>query len=241
MRGRKSIRVLIAIQARSTSKRFPEKSMAMIGQKTMTEMVLGNVEEAIGYIERNDRDPVDCQVALLIPTGDKLKKYAAGRCAVIEGSEDDVLSRFQKAFVVYRPDYVCRITGDCPLLPDFVISKHIRSALFGRLDYCTNADPSYRTSVDGWDCEVMSRRMMEWLFANVQTAYDREHVTTLVRSATPEWANVGYIIEHLDLSHMKLSVDTPEDLERVREQHDMVERKLAGAKTSRSKSIVYRL
>lgn len=233
-------RVMVGIQARSTSKRFPSKAQAVIGTKTMTEHVIRNVTDAVEFMQRSSRDNIEFSVCLLIPTGDPLREVD-GAVSILEGDELNVLSRYQKAFSIYRPDYVCRITADCPLIPDYVISKHIRSAIFGPFDYVTNGDPRFTTCVDGHDCEVMSKRMMRWLFDNAKTPRDFEHVTILCKEQTPAWARVCNVIGYLDLSNMKLSVDTPEDLERVRAEYKKVADKIEKAKTYREKSVVFRL
>ncbi len=231
-------RVLIGIQARSTSKRFPNKAMAMIGDKTITEHVLTNVEEAVSFLRRSMTDPLEITTALLIPDGDPLKKYG-DRCQIIEGDEYDVLSRYQKAVAYCRPDYIVRVTGDCPLLPDYIISKHIRSALYGNLDYCDNR--WIGTAPDGHDVEVISRRLFRWISENAIKPYDREHVTTIARCDMPTWARVGHIIGHQDQHKVKLSVDTVEDLERVREQYASIEAKLEKARTHHPITVIYRL
>jgi spore coat polysaccharide biosynthesis protein SpsF (cytidylyltransferase family) len=50
--------------------------------------------------------------------------------------------------------------------------------------------------------------------------YDKEHVTTVIRRNPPTWAKMGLAMSYLDLSGIKLSVDTEDDLHRVREAYD---------------------
>lgn len=233
-------RVLIGIQARSTSKRFPKKAHAPIGPRSMTDHVIWNVLDAIEFMRKGARDQIEFNTVLLVPEGDELKKTTR-EITVIEGDENDVLSRYKKAFAIYRPDYVCRVTADCPLLPEYVVSKHIRSAIFGPFDYVTNSDPRFTTCVDGHDCEVMSKRMMRWLFENANTPREVEHVTILCKERPPEWARICNIIGYLDMSGTKLSVDTKEDLEKVIKEYEAVERKLSAAKSYRERSFVFRL
>lgn len=241
---RQPLRVVIGIQARSTSTRFPNKAAAMIGGRSMMEMVLDAVKDAVQFLSR-ERETLEFQTVLLIPKGDPLSKFY-GRVAVIEGDENnemDVLSRFKKAFFLYRPDYMVRITGDCPMLPSYVITKMIRSAVFGSMDYVSNSHPLYRTSPDGYDTEVMSRRMMVWLFANAKKQADMEHVTTVIRTSPdlPAMMRIGHVIEWLDRSHVKVSVDTPEDLEYVREEYKKVQDKIEKAESYRQNTVIYRL
>jgi spore coat polysaccharide biosynthesis protein SpsF (cytidylyltransferase family) len=236
----KLTRVLLAIQARSTSRRFPNKAAAMIGGKSMTEWVISAAEEAAKFLSKgNFRNPVETTIALLVPKEDPLVGRFESRVNVIQGSEADVLGRFERAYDKYRPDYICRITGDCPMLPDYVISKHVRTAIQGGWDYVCNCDPELRTAPDGYDCEVVSRHLMKWVFDNAKAPSDREHVTTLIRSAKPEWARDVHLTGYYDQSHVKLSVDTPDDLERVRAERERVEQKITKGR-ERPNSVVYR-
>ena len=61
----------------------------------------------------------------------------------------------------------------------------------------------------------MSRKMLEYLDVATSES-DREHVTLMARQDCPIWVKHGTIVNSLDLSDIKLSVDTPQDLERVR-------------------------
>lgn len=240
MHHRHQQKVLIGIQARSTSTRLPLKCDAMIGPKTILEHVLATVTDAVDFMTRNMRDPPVFYSALLIPRGDPLRRYDS-QITVIEGDEWDVLSRYEKALVLYKPDYLVRLTADCPLIPEYVISKHIRSALYGNIDYLTYGHPRFRTSPDGFDVEVLSKRMLRWLCDHARKPHDREHVTTLLVSDPPDWAKHGHVVDHIDRSSVKLSVDTVEDLERVREEYDKIQRILEDAKTYRPNSVVFRL
>lgn len=233
----------MAIQARSTSKRFPNKALAILGTKTLIEHVVTAAEEAVGFLQRNLKDPLEFVVAVLVPDRDPLVDFLdrKSHCKIVEGDEFNVLSRYEKAVVLYRPDFIVRLTGDCPLLPDFVISKHVRSALFGSMDYVSNVDPRFRTSPDGWDVEVMSKRLFSWVAQTANKMLDLEHVTTLIRREPPDWARIGHVIDHIDNSSVKLSVDTPEDLERVREQYTSVSKKVELAKTYRPQTVTFRL
>jgi spore coat polysaccharide biosynthesis protein SpsF len=180
-------------------------------------------------------DSLRVEVALLIPENDPLEKIYIRRKGIdiVTGSEDDVLSRYMQLNEAYGPvDHVVRLTSDCPLIPAFIISKHITKALNFDYDYVSNVDERCRTAPDGWDCEVISERLLNWTDENAKSETDREHVTTVIRRETPSWANVAHIVNYCDQSHLKLSVDTQEDLEFVRTYNDILNRKLNAAKNS---------
>jgi spore coat polysaccharide biosynthesis protein SpsF (cytidylyltransferase family) len=220
-RGKTLSEVLIGIQARSTSTRFPGKCWEMIGGKTVTEHVLAACRSAAYHTNRFTRGHgINVNVALLIPLGDNLGDEYRGRATVFEGDLNDVLNRYVSAVSETASDYVVRVTGDCPLIPATVINKCISIAVKGNLDYFSNVHDKLRTAPDGWDCEVISKRLMEWLDENSKLPEEREHVTLRARTNPPDWARRGINIGHIDLSHIKISVDTPEDLSWVRKEHD---------------------
>lgn len=224
------LNVLIVVQARSGSKRLPGKSLTMIEDKTMVGHVLNSAQCAARYIKASRGDPqMHALVCLAIPTDDPLKEHFIGH-PMVEGPENDVLARFEAAHKKFNPDYMVRITGDCPLIIPSIISHCVFKTVKNKLDYCSNGYEEIRTYIDGYDVEVISKRAAVWLFKNAESVSDREHVTIHLRMRPPEWAKFGVLIAHTDLGDIKLSVDTPEDLENVRKKKRSLFEKLSLAK-----------
>ncbi len=216
-------KVLIGIQARSTSERFPRKVFEHIGGKTMIEHVIDAAFEASTYMNRyTDKTKRLTSVALVVPQGDPLVSAYRRRLRVIEGPEQDVLRRYAIAADRASADYVVRLTGDCPLSPSFLITSMVKVALVNGYDYVSNVGDD-RTAVDGHDCEVISEKLLKHLDENAKDPAEREHVTLAARKNPPDWAMRGHVVGYLDLSRLKLSVDTPEDLERVRAEYDRIQ------------------
>jgi spore coat polysaccharide biosynthesis protein SpsF len=110
--------VLIGIQARSTSTRLPRKCFEPLGGKRLLDHVIDSCHRAERYVNKNTyKNNYSASTALLIPEGDPLKKGFGSQVNIVEGPEDDVLTRYAIAVEKYKPDYICRITGDCPLMP----------------------------------------------------------------------------------------------------------------------------
>lgn len=207
--------VLIGIQARSGSTRLPNKAFELISGRTMLDRVVESCKAAANFIEK--RHPgTRVLLGVVTPTGDKIAGDFRGRVRVYEGDEFDVLSRYMVAVEASKPDYLVRITGDCPLIPPSVIEGTVNLALKYTYDYVSNVDEVCRTVIDGVDCEVMSRRAMDWLDEMAKTPLDREHVTPLIRKSPPDWCHHGVVMSSIDMAGVKLSVDTAEDLEKVR-------------------------
>jgi len=218
-------KVCIGIQARSTSTRFPGKVHELIDGRSVLDHVIDVCSKSAGYINRytyNNQALV--KLSILVPEGDEIAELYRRRVNVIEGDEHNVLSRYQKMVETHEADYIVRITSDCPRIPEFVISKHILIALKNRYDYFSNVHEGLRTAPDGFDCEVVSRKALEWLSDNAKEAYDREHVTPLLRRSPPPWMSRGINLGHNDFHHLKLSVDTQEDFAAVVKDQEAVDR-----------------
>lgn len=214
--------VSIVIQARSTSTRFPGKIFEKIGNKQLLQHSLDSCLNAANYINKfTNKHGIVCGVALAVPENDTLI-YHYQKHTIIQGPEHDVLTRYKMAADSLQSDYVVRITSDCPFIPPYIISKLINLAVENKLDFLTNADPRFRTSPDGHDVEIMSRKLLEWLDENAPEGVHREHVTSYLLEHLPSWAHKADVIGFVDLfnSGLKLSVDTKEDLERMRSMYE---------------------
>ena len=130
------------------------------------------------------------QLVVAIPKGQNIPFESAKK---FEGSEEDVLDRYYQCAKKYEADTIVRITADCPLLHSFMIDNAIQTYILWKTPYI------FYCALDGFDVEVFSFRLLEEAFQNAADPYDREHVTSYMKKVT------------------KLSVDTPEDLERVKQ------------------------
>ena len=73
---------------------------------------------------------------------------------------------------------------------------------------------------EGYDAEVMSRRMLDFIDHHATEPEDREHVTSIIPKllATrelPKEFTIHNSTEPIDLSHNKTSIDTQADYERA--------------------------
>lgn len=230
---------LIAIQARSTSVRFPDKHNELLGGMKIIDHVIEACQKSAEYLNRHkDKNKYLTEVALLIPYNDKLRSRLG--VPIFEGPEHDVLKRYKMALDHFKPDYVVRITGDCPLIPPYIISKHIVIAHKNNYDYLSNVDERFRMTPDGVDCEVVSAKLLDYMDEKARTPEEREHVTLMARHKTPGWAKVGFVSSYFDLSHLKYSIDTPEDLRRVREEYDRVRGRYSDAKRVIGRELIHR-
>ena len=218
-------RVLIAIQARSNSSRFPGKIYQTVGKKSVLNHVIDAAKAAKFYVERKS---IQCGIAILHPEADfkLVDHFSLDGILLIAGDEHDVLSRFIKAKKETKADYIVRLTSDCPLLLDYMISKHINVATINGYDYVSNVCEDFRQCADGFDVEVVSAKAIDWLEENARTKEHREHVTLAIREENPIELRKAFVSSKIDTSNMKLSLDTEEDLLKIRDYYHVRENKM---------------
>jgi spore coat polysaccharide biosynthesis protein SpsF len=128
-----------------------------------------------------------------------------------------VLARFHLCAATHSPEHVIRLTGDCPLSDPAVVDQVVGFHLDGGYDYTSNTQPP--TWPDGLDVEVMRTVALDEAHAEAKLPSEREHVTPFIHSR-PERYRVGNLERAPDLSAHRLTVDEPEDLEKIRRIFD---------------------
>lgn len=223
-------KIIIGIQARSGSTRFPKKVFQEIDGKTVLQHVIDNCQKSARYMNKySSKTGIFVDVVVLCPFGDEIAQKFKRKATIIEGPENEVLDRYKIMSEKFKPDFIVRVTSDCVLLPPFLITKHIKTAIMNHYDYVSNVDPRFRTSPDGYDCEVISRELLDWAYENAKDPYDKEHVTTILRNSPPPWAKIGVIVNYFDFSDLKISLDTPEDLKEITRLYFEIKDKTAAA------------
>jgi spore coat polysaccharide biosynthesis protein SpsF (cytidylyltransferase family) len=209
---RESVAATIAIvQARTSSSRLRGKVLIpILGEP----MLIRHIErlrccKEIDLIRvATSSDPSDDALAAVCD---------AHNVSCFRGSLDDVLDRFVQAARPYRPDVVVRLTGDCPLADPTLIDDVIRYFRAGDYDYVCNFAPP--TFPDGLDVEVVRFTCLEQAAQEAVLPSHREHVTPFLR-AHPERYRLGNLARPVDLSHLRWTVDEPEDFEFVRRVYE---------------------
>ena len=196
------MRVVAVIQARMGSSRLPGKIMMPLAGKPVLQHVIerascADFAEVVTALPDRAVDDVAAQLA------------AQSGATVVRGDEDDVLSRYLLAARSTNADAIMRITADCPLIDPDVLDAMIAVFVGGACDLVTNA--RVRTFPRGLDAELFTREALETMAAEVVTGPHREHVTPYLY-AHPERFRIHDHCADTDLSHWRLTLDTPEDL-----------------------------
>ena len=195
------MKTIAIIQARTTSKRFPNKILKKIKGKTLIEILIlrlmmsRKIDQIIVAIPKNNKQ-------LLLKQ--QLKKINVN---FFEGNEYDVLDRYYQAAKKFKTDFILRITADCPLIDFKIIDKLITIAEKGNYDFVSNCHPP--TFPDGLDASVISHKTLKQTWKSAKSEHDREHVVPYIeRNKKFKKHN----LEHSkNLANERWTVDEPED------------------------------
>lgn len=206
------MKIIGVTQARINSSRLPRKVLLKINEKTLLEYHLERAKQSrfvnkwiVATTDETESDLI-CEIA----TNLSITSY--------KGSISNVLERFYQAVKDENPDYIVRITSDCPLIDPYVIDEVIKGCVNGNYDYGCNSFPL--TFPDGIDVEIFTFEALKKARAEATLESEFEHVTPYI------WKNCyhqngklfnsfSYNAEK-NYSSFRLTVDEPRDFELIK-------------------------
>ncbi len=205
-------KVVAIVQARMGSSRLPGKVLADLGGRPVLEWVLRRAGRAASIQQvmvATTINPEDDAVA-------RFCKEAGYDC--FRGSAFDVLDRYYRAAGAAGADVIVRLTGDCPLIDPGLLDAAVETFLAAEppLDFAANRMPGDRTVPIGLDTEICTRAALERAWAEAQQPHEREHVMPHFYEH-PHDFNILHMRHEPDYGHYRWTVDTPEDLELLRQ------------------------
>ncbi|MCQ2153878.1 MAG: glycosyltransferase family protein [Bacteroidales bacterium] len=205
------MKILAITQARYGSTRLPAKILKEIDGQTLLEIHLRRILRS-SLVSK-------LKIATTDEEGSRYIIDVARKVGVeyFQGSVDDVLKRFYDTALEERPDYVVRLTSDCPLIDPEVIDGVIRYTLAHDCDYVSTDPQSYP---DGLDTEVFRFEALERAYKEAKLTSEREHVTPYIwKNGTAKGGNMfktHYVrCPEGDFSSYRITIDTPEDFELI--------------------------
>ncbi|MBI4179180.1 glycosyltransferase family protein [bacterium] len=202
------MKVVAILQSRMTSTRLPGKALVDIAGKPLTEWIIDRMKRCRRIDETVLAIPDE-------PSDDPLESRARGLCRVYRGSLQDVLARFHGAAAAAGAEVVIRLTGDNPLLDPALLDAAVAGFMDLSVDYAGTADCPL-----GIGAEIFTRAALERAHREAKETYQREHVTPYFYD-TPGRFRTGALdvrdhLYSLTRGKVRLTVDTPEDLDVVR-------------------------
>lgn len=199
------MKFLVIIQARCGATRLPDKVLKMIQDKTCLEHMLNrvsrskNIDEIIVATTINKEDIKI--VNLVTSLGYR----------VFVGSSGDVLDRYYQCAKLIKPEYVIRLTADCPLFDYRVLDEAI-SELKPDTDYLTELSETFP---DGQDIEIIRFPVLKEAWEKANLASEREHVTLYIRNHKDNYKLQDFVCKIGNLHDERWTLDEPRDFEMI--------------------------
>lgn len=193
------------VQARMSSKRFPNKTLGRLGGHSLVEIIHHRLSKSM----------LLDSIVFAIPDereDDELYSHLVGIDAkVYRGSRDDVQLRFIEAARVFQIDVIVRITADCPLIDWKLLDEGIEIFLKSNVDYLSNTiNPTYP---DGLDFEVFAAVTLSQVRQAMDSKLGREHVTWNMKNI--DGLTKLNLESQVNYSSLRWTVDYKKDLESI--------------------------
>ena len=200
--------MLVIVQARMSSQRFPRKMLGELGGKKLIDHVYLNLEQAKKVskviVATSDEE-----------TDDALHEYCKKRnMTCYRGKLENVAARFLEVSSQYNADTFIRISGDSPLIDPELVDEMIQQYLDNEADIVTNVQK--RTYPKGQSVEVINSKTFRNAYSLFSKPSHFEHVTPFFYENSSSF-RIRNIASKEEYGNINLSVDTPEDLLRLNE------------------------
>jgi spore coat polysaccharide biosynthesis protein SpsF len=215
------------IQGRMSSSRLPGKILADIAGQPMLTRVYARTSRA-GTLDD----------VIFATTTDASDDPVAEYCdfsgiPFSRGSLFDVLDRYYQTASQAKADVVVRITADCPVIDPELIDNVVNTLLEGEYDFaCNRLPPPWTRSYPiGLDVEVCTFKVLKKAWKEAKEPQHREHAMPyfyegvqlsalnrqLSEGTSPRGFRVALLNHITDFGDYRWTVDTPEDLEFMRQ------------------------
>lgn len=195
------MKFLAIIQARCGSSRLPSKVLKELCGKPVLEHVIKRAKKS-KYVD-------EVMVATTLNKEDVpiVQMVSNMGIRVFAGSSSDVLDRYYQAAKLILPEYVIRITADCPVFDAKLLDDAIEKLRPGT-DYMAALS---ETLADGLDLEIIRFHVLKRAWAEASLASEREHVTMYIKNHKELFRIQDYESPLGNLHDERWTVDEPED------------------------------
>lgn len=196
------MKTIIIIQARMGSSRLPGKIIKPLGGHSILTYVVSRCEKIQGVEE------VIIATSSL-PQDDIVEAWCRDNDVLCyRGSEDDVLDRYVQAAKLYKPDYVIRVTADCPFVDYEMACEMVALMQKTRVDIMDIVGELPR----GLATEIISYHALQYIHEHGFESRHREHVTYYAYEYRDEFTRTSYIVPtNRRFSQLRITLDTEED------------------------------
>jgi spore coat polysaccharide biosynthesis protein SpsF len=190
--------------ARLDSQRLPKKHFEKIGEFNLITHCLNRLKLGKNYtivLATSDREIDDPLIEWAQESG--VNYY--------RGSAYDLKERIKGCVVHFDAEYFARVNADSPFIDSSLIDQGFDFLRRSNFDLYTNLYP--RTFPYGYSVEVFNSKS----FINeIDQNKELENITTYFYTHSEKFRIKNLCLENEDYSKLELTVDTPDDLEKMR-------------------------
>jgi spore coat polysaccharide biosynthesis protein SpsF len=196
------MKTLVIIQARMGSSRLPGKVLKPLGKTLELDYVVSRCKQITGVSE------VIVATSTLKQDDAIMEWCGKNGVSCFRGSERDVLNRYYECAKPYHPDYVIRVTADCPF-----VDYHLAEQVVAKM----KQDPAdiilFRGEMPrGLAVEMVSFSALEYMHENGHEERHREHVTYYAYEFSDKFrATTLEVPVSLQYPTLRITLDTEED------------------------------
>ncbi len=198
------------VLCRMDSRRLPGKALRRVSGRPL-----------LWYVLSRCRLVPQLTDALIVATSDRpvddpIAAYAESiGVPVFRGPVDDVAGRALACARRHGFDAFFRLNGDSPFVESALLAEAVAAFRREAVDLVTNLLP--RSWPYGISVELVSTTAFERAMQLMCTDAQREHVTKVLYESIDQFRYVNLPFGGGDLSHVRMTVDTPEDWRRFEE------------------------
>lgn len=200
------MKTIVIIQARMGSSRLPGKILKRLGGADVLTYVVERSRKISGVS--------DVIVATsVLPQDDQVEDWCKRKgVPVFRGSEEDVLARYAEAAKEHSPDYVIRVTADCPFVDYQLASEMVEKMSKSQTDFMKIDGHLPR----GLAVELLSYQALNYIDEHGKEPRHREHVTYYGYEFQDEftWTSIK-ASEEIQQPELRITLDTEEDYELI--------------------------
>jgi spore coat polysaccharide biosynthesis protein SpsF len=129
------------------------------------------------------------------------------------GSLDNVLNRFASISKEYNPDFLVRITGDCPLIDPDIIDICVENCVAGKYDYFRLLEPY----PDGLDVDIFKSSAITIANEKAKKISEREHIGQYFLNNPNDFLLGGINLFETRHQEIRITLDEEEDYKLLKE------------------------
>jgi spore coat polysaccharide biosynthesis protein SpsF len=203
------LHILAIVQARTDSKRLPNKVLMKIQGKP----ILEHISNSLKFSRKLDQIVV---ATSNLESDDKIEQLCKKiNVDCFRGDSQNVLKRYFDCATKNNGEIIVRITSDNPLIDPTIVDKAISVLINRNFDYVSNM--IHQSYPEGYLVEVFTFNTLRYVYETFHDDLSKEHVTSQLRQC-PKRLKIGefFATKNKHRPNWRLTIDYDDDLKLIK-------------------------